>query len=120
MCARRIFLALPFVAFLSICSCVNRDPAMDKTLVTLRRVDLALSQCRMSSEPPTSNADCISKIASARSVDRRMYTLDWYGGVIVLDQSQECSGKKFISPYSTGPNRTDECGEGDDFGVDWP
>jgi hypothetical protein len=41
--------------------------------------------------------------------------VDYFGEQLILVPSDKCEGISLTIPYSKGPNRIDECGQGDDI-----
>jgi hypothetical protein len=99
-------------------SCTERVSQHSITTAKLKRVAGALSKC----EPrPISEAEidaCLRSYARenaiADSMINQIILIDGYGGKIVVTPSKSCYSKNPKIPYSTGKNRVDECGGGDD------
>lgn len=88
-----------------------------KTKSQIAKLEMMLDDCR-----PLTNLDakllCVGQlVADGRfRTSSRSMLYDAYGTMLHFGPSTKCSKIPFREIYSSGPNRIDDCGSGDDIG----
>jgi hypothetical protein len=110
-----LFLALVSLAVLggmnSVCT------VSQATRAKLSIINSAISTCPIENPLPNHFRECIRRYAASLGIPPSgeiLFSYDNYGELLVLEPSEQCHGE-FEGPYSKGPNRIDECGQGDDI-----
>lgn len=106
------------IILLALTGCSIETSTRSVTEATLRRSTAILEDCSAKTEPKAidvSPAECLSDYARKNGVPLEALTRDAYGQPLVLARSEKCAAVPFCGPYSTGENRADDCGRGDDL-----
>lgn len=99
-------------------ACSIETSTRSVTEATLRRVTTILNECSEGSALASvslSPYECLSNYSEKNGVPLEALTRDAYGQLLVLEKSKKCTTILFCGPYSTGKNRFDDCGRGDDL-----
>lgn len=107
-----------FVCIIGLTGCTLSVSKSSVTEAKLRRIDKILIWCK-SSGVKSNSIGCIREYVKENLSPDVMDGIihDAYGQEIILDVSERCSLTSPRVPYSSGPNRIDECGGGDDIAL---
>lgn len=104
---------------MSLLSCSETLSQDSVTRARLKRVRAIISDCQPHPVSGNDIMSCIHVYAKENSIDDSMVDqiilTDGFGGEIIVIPNALCASRKPIVPYSTGKNRVDECGAGDDI-----
>lgn len=109
-----VLISIPL--FLSECQIVDRkSTAVHFELLTVRE---ALANCSHKINSLDEKFDCVEEYVVRQGVPREHASTFYhyhYGEIFVMQLSDRCLPDNPLLPYSKGPNKIDECGEGDDI-----
>lgn len=107
-----------FICIIGLSGCTLSVSKASVTEAKLRRIDKILFWCE-SSGVKSDSLGCIHEYVKENLSPDVMDGIirDAYGQEIILNVSERCSLISTRVPYSSGPNRIDECGGGDDISL---
>lgn len=112
-------ISLAAILLVVVAACSIKTSSESVTEATLRRSTAILEHCSANarSEPlgRVDPAECLSNYADKNGVPLEALTRDAFGQSLVLERSEVCAEAEYCGPYSTGSDRVDNCGKGDDL-----